>query len=150
MSDAPATESVIDLADLVGRLVEQLRATTGRAIELHVRSHSPVRVRADLLSGALRHLVEHSLARGDGDIDVEVEAGTVRVGDRGPDATPTELGNLTERFYRGTMAGDDAHRLGLQLVHQFALTYEGTVGFAARPGGGMITSLELPVAFGTG
>jgi len=70
------------------------------------------------------------------------------VADRGPGFAPRELRRLGEPFYRGSAARVTSSQglgIGLSVVRFLAEAHGGKVGFANRPGGGALVTVELPL-----
>ncbi|WP_307358847.1 sensor histidine kinase [Microbacterium murale] len=108
-----------------------------------------------LLARAVRNLLEngirHNAPGGELWVRCRRERGRaiVEVENTGAPIAPATLELLTEPFYRGdasrTSAGPDGTGLGLAIVQSIAKTHGGEVRLRARRGGGLITSLVLPL-----
>ncbi len=132
------------LGDVVGPVVERARRRSGRELEVRADA-SAVVVRPLALERAVSNLVENALKFSDGPVEVTVEAGGVRVDDRGPGLDPADVPRLFDRFYRSDAARAlPGSGLGLAIVRDMAETHGGTVFAANRDGGGASIGFRLP------
>ena len=149
-----AADDVADLRALaveVGTGLAPLAVRRRRSIEV-VAGERPVLVRGmpDLVSRALRNLVENALAHTPADSLVTIvveETGALQVIDRGPGIPPEQRPLVCQRFWRGRRSGGGAG-LGLAIVARTMEAHGGRVDFADAPGGGASVTLRFPVAFG--
>ncbi|HEX6697366.1 MAG TPA: HAMP domain-containing sensor histidine kinase [Solirubrobacteraceae bacterium] len=83
-----------------------------------------------------------------GVVEVALREGVLEVRDHGPGAPEDELGQLFDRFFRGTRRRTQGGSgLGLAIVRQVAEAHGATVEAANAPGGGLVVRLAFaPVA----
>lgn len=109
---------------------------------INCNSHPLSEALANLLDNALRYC-----GKG-GTVTVKVfqkeQQACVTVSDSGPGVPDEALNNLFERFYRLPGSAGEGCGLGLAIVRQVALTYEGQVQAANRPEGGLEVSMCFP------
>ncbi len=160
----------VDLAELCRRAVASCRdlaADCGVRVTLALPGGPvPAQADPDKLLGALRNVVrngieamgpgafgeplgspspsrerrlELSLARSD-------ESAVVEVSDRGPGLAPEVRGRLFEPFVSTKRTGTG---LGLAIARRVAEAHGGTIDAEARPGGGMVFRIAVPVAGGS-
>lgn len=113
-------------------------------------------LRALAIPGALEqildNLVDNSLAVAPAESAIELrlrrsaENVIVAVADRGPGMTPDQIARSFDRFWRAADADRPGTGLGLAVVQHLARASGGDVGLAARPGGGLVATLRLPLA----
>lgn len=133
----------VDLAEIA----RHLAADTGVRV-----SAAPALVRGDpvLLERMVGNLVDNALRHntpgGWAALDVASD-GTVTVENTGPPVPPEAVPGLFEPFRRLDRATGGAG-LGLSIVRAIATAHGGTVGAAARPGGGLVVRVRLPVLAG--
>lgn len=145
--DAAETLDRRDPVDLLG-----LAAEEAARVDAEVDGSS-LQVRGDerLLRRALRNLLENARRYGGGEVKVELvrsSAGAeVRVCDRGPGVPEALRERIFEPFYRLPGHAEQAGGvgLGLSLVRQIASRHGGSVRCEARPGGGSVFVLSLPM-----
>jgi signal transduction histidine kinase len=108
-----------------------------------------VRGNAEMLSRAIRNLVEnainHSPPGASVDIVVE-EKGVVRVLDEGPGIKEEERELIFRRFWRRDRRRAGSAGLGLSIVQQIAEAHSAVVSVENRPTGGAAFSLRFPPA----
>jgi signal transduction histidine kinase len=67
--------------------------------------------------------------------------------DDGPGIPAEDAGRIWDRLYRGDRSrGARGLGLGLSLVRAIATAHRGSAGVTARPGGGAVFSIEIPIA----
>ncbi len=152
-STATLRRAPVDVAAAVHRCLE-MRGWAGE-VEVDVDSSvqrdpvvalDPARfevVIANLVGNALLHgapPVTVTLRRADGPLVVEVA-------DRGPGLAPDVLPHVFERFFKADSARgrSTGSGLGLALALENARLHGGSIGASARPGGGVVFTLSLPV-----
>lgn len=101
------------------------------------------------LQNAVGNAVDGPGPEGSRAIDVAATARTVRVtvADRGMGIDASDLPHVFEPFYRGRRAIESQVRgsgIGLSVVKQIVEAHGGEVQLAARDGGGVILTIELP------
>ena len=81
-------------------------------------------------------------------IDLAAGPGWLEVRDRGVGLEPGEEESVFERFHRGRAgrAGPAGTGLGLPIARELCASWGGTVRLTARPGGGAIARVDLPVS----
>jgi len=124
----------------VGQLVEQLvnnyrPLIEGRELELKVHQTAKLNVIApeaviavvlgNLLGNAIRYTHE-------GEVEVEVKTGEVRIVDTGPGIEPDELPYIFDRHFRGRGSGGKGSGLGLSIVKRLCDLYGWRIQFANR------------------
>jgi two-component system sensor histidine kinase MprB len=141
----PPIEDVA-LHDLVAESVARAR--------LHA---SAVRFRSDLepcviagvpdrLGRAVNNVLDNAAAHTPpgGAVEVRLRDGVLEVRDHGPGAPEEELGQLFDRFFRGSSGrGRQGSGLGLAIVRQVADAHGATVEAANAPGGGLVVRLAF-------
>jgi K+-sensing histidine kinase KdpD len=144
--------------DLVGTAIRRVQGVlNGRIVRTQLDMNSPpLAGRFDLVHAAriVGNLIDNAIrfTPVGGVIDVvatrEGEWLVVRVADRGPGVSESEVGRIFEPFYRPRgEAADAGHAgLGLSIARQLAELQGGSVAYAARDGGGSEFTLRLPAA----
>ena len=150
-TDARAEEPLqhVELADLVGNVVERQRRRFGRTITLTTREPMTVNVRAGALDRAVSNLIDNAckFSPDDAAVDVTVTGRTVEVADHGPGISAEDRAHVFDRFYRSATARTKTGSgLGLAIVQQIVAMHGGTVELQAREGGGIVARLTLPAA----
>ena len=81
-------------------------------------------------------------------IDLAAGPGWLEVRDRGVGLEPGEEESVFERFHRGRAgrAGPAGTGLGLPIARELCASWGGSVRLTARPGGGAIARVDLPVS----
>jgi two-component system, OmpR family, sensor histidine kinase KdpD len=83
------------------------------------------------------------------DLRAEVHDGHlwIDVADRGPGVPPGERERIFEKFYRsaGRASAAPGTGIGLAIARGLAQAHDGDVGYAARPGGGSVFRVSLPL-----
>lgn len=139
--------------DLLGVVRKALREVVPVAAQTEVAlrtslAEAPYTGDALLLSEALKNLVDNALSHGGG-IDVAVRVGhdggryRIDVLDRGPGVDLDEQAQLFQRFRRGSSARPGVG-LGLAIVRRAIESQGGSVTMAARDGGGLAVTIDLP------
>jgi signal transduction histidine kinase len=110
----------------------------------------PVWVRGDatMIFRALRNLVDNAIKHTPRGTDIEVEIrpnGTVAVSDFGKGIPEKDRENIFHRFWRADRNLSAGTGLGLAIVARIAEIHGGTISVSARPEGGSIFTLSLPV-----
>jgi two-component system sensor histidine kinase QseC len=138
---------------LLQQAAEPLRGTAEAKdidLEIHAPAQMEVRGNADLLSLALRNLLENALRYlPDGG---RVALGAERIGeetrlwvrDNGTGVAEEELARLTERFYRGRDVAAEGSGLGLAIVQRVAQLHGAELILENLPAGGFQASLKFP------
>ena len=145
---------VIDMAELINRLVEELSPQyAGRAIDIkRTGTSGPVKLEVDptQLTVALRAMCQNSAEaigrEGNVEIDLQQEAGEVRISirDDGPGVTPEERRHLFDPYYSARQAG---RGLGLGLSKCWSIVatnHGGRIDVQSQPGHGTTFLITLP------
>jgi two-component system sensor histidine kinase MtrB len=152
-STAALRRAPVDVVVAVRRCLE-MRGWAGQ-VEVDVDAavqHSPV-VALDpgRFEVVLANLVGTAVRHGAPPVTVALRtlAGrlVVEVADRGPGLAPDVLPHVFERFFKADTARgrSDGSGLGLALALENARLHGGTIRAAARPGGGALFTLDLPL-----
>ncbi|MEV6773111.1 HAMP domain-containing sensor histidine kinase [Nocardia sp. NPDC051030] len=122
------------------QLVEGVVAECGGPeIEVHTEP-TVVQADPDLLSLAVRNLIDNALVHGGPHVEVTVADGRVTVRDHGPGLDPA----LTDPFERGATGAGGNHGIGLSLVRWVARAHSGSVTLRSAESGGTVATLTLP------
>lgn len=138
----------VALGDLVEGVVERVRRRTGRNIDVTV-DDSRVSVRPMAIERAVSNLLDNAVKfdSSDGSIEVDVDAGTVTVRDRGPGIPDSDLEAVFARFHRSPEArSQPGSGLGLSIVADAALAHGGGHFARRRDGGGAEVGFWIPLA----
>lgn len=137
-----------DVGQIVEQLVKNYRPLIeGRAVELKVRESAKLNVIApeaviavvlgNLLGNAVRYTQE-------GEVEVDVQTGSVRIVDTGPGIDPDELPHIFDRHFRGRDSGGKGSGLGLSIVKRLCDLYGWRIGFANRDDrAGLVVSIAF-------
>lgn len=135
--------------------VDLLALATEEAAQSGARVEGPsVRVQGDLrfLRRAIRNLLENAQRYAPAEsmeVKIAADRNTARITvcDRGPGVRETERERIFEPFYRapGTAESGTGVGLGLWLVRRIARQHGGDASWAAREGGGVCFTIELPL-----
>jgi signal transduction histidine kinase len=116
-------------------------------VVVEVAEHVNVVSSAPRLVAMVVNLLDHGLARSDEGV-VEVRAcvhpsglARIEVADRGPALDEDRVVDLFRPFHDGEPAD---RNVGLYLVRMLARSLGGDATVTARPGGGLVVSVELP------
>ena len=145
-SDEPVTE--VDLAQIAEDVAARFRRRSGRTVTVTIHDAEVVDGRRSMLERAVSNLVDNALKFSDppAPVDIVVDRGTIEVADRGPGIAPQDQARVFDRFYRSDAARTrPGSGLGLSIVAQIAAVHVGSVSMHARPGGGTVARLQLPV-----
>jgi two-component system sensor histidine kinase QseC len=142
----------IDLAELAQDVAAGVRDSVPEArIDLRLDENTPpVDGDADLLSIALRNLIDNALRYSPPGSIVAVELGRhdgarlLCVSDNGPGVSDEDLPRLVERFYRGSEVNAEGSGLGLTIVHRIAELHGAKLELSNRDGGGFQARLRWP------
>jgi len=144
-----------DVTDLVGSTLAQLTgATRAREVVVDVPTDLPM-VLIDFvpMTQALANLVDNALKYSPAESPVEIWAGVegsevrITVADRGPGIPEIELARVFDKFFRIRRPGEPGGvGLGLAIAKGFVEAHGGRIWAAARPGGGTMVTIALPVA----
>jgi two-component system sensor histidine kinase MprB len=136
------------LGDAVRRVVDRFARRTGRSFDVRV-DESPVHAQEIAVERAVSNLVDNAAKFDESGavIEVEVNAGSVSVMDRGPGIPAGDLDHVFERFHRTTATQSlPGSGLGLSIVRDVVVRNGGAVRAANRVGGGAVVGFDLPLA----
>jgi len=141
----------VDWRELVEQTVSGVLALADeRGVEIDVQWQMdaaavlPVIGNPELLSVALRNLLDNAVRYGSGGSQIEIAlgAGSIRVLDRGPGVPPEMLPRLGDRFFRAGGQETIGSGLGLSIVQRIARLHGLELRLANRPGGGFCAELR--------
>lgn len=152
----------VELASVVEGVVADYResaAAGGLSVGLDLRARPRVRASAEILETVLENLLDNAMSFAPGESTVEVslveEGGRVRlaVADRGPGVDDADLERIFERYFsRRPTPRDPASDgpanfgIGLWIVRRNVEAVDGAVYAVNRSGGGLVITVDLPVA----
>lgn len=141
-----------DAGVLVGRVVDSVRASTSRPVELEVAADLPaVSVDPDKFTQTVTNLVENGVRHGEGTVRVRVEAldeqaelegVRITVDDEGEGIAPEMRKRVFTKFWKGGARGGSG--LGMYIVNGLVRAHGGTVTIDDAPGGGARVVLVWP------
>lgn len=137
----------VALEPLVRDVAERVGRRRDRKIVVEARAPAVVRAEATALDRAVTNLIDNACKFDTSatPIEVEVDAGTVRVSDRGPGIADVDVDHVFERFYRSDAARTlPGSGLGLAIVADMAQRGGGAVFVEQREGGGAQVGFHLP------
>lgn len=144
----PAQSIEFELESVVESCLDRARRRHSREFALTSGQPANVVGDPDLLARAVTNLLNNAAKFSDpesGTIEALVDGASVRVLDRGPGISPTDLAHVFDRFYRATSARSaPGSGLGLSIVKQIVEAHGGTVDVANRPTGGLDIGFSLP------
>ncbi|MBO9423012.1 HAMP domain-containing protein [Labrenzia sp. R4_2] len=135
----------------VGEFLESLKVDLLKPFELEHGPNVQARVRPLAFRRALRNIIENSLRYGDcaavkyGVQESELQ---ITVLDNGPGIPNEELERVFEPFYRleeSRSRETGGHGLGLSIARTIVRAHGGDVSIANRAGGGLVTSISIPL-----
>ncbi|MFE2554980.1 sensor histidine kinase [Streptomyces sp. NPDC059352] len=139
-----------DLARIAAEAVGQSRPaihSAGLRLALDLRpgpvNGDPVLLH-QLVGNLVQNAVRHNVPGGSIEVSTGQPAGVLVVRNTGPVVPPEETEGLLEPFRRLTRSGDGAG-LGLSIVRSIAQAHGGTVTLTARPKGGLVVRVVMPV-----
>jgi len=109
-----------------------------------------------LLGLVIRHLLDNALKYSPPGTPIELTAETkpehviVKVSDRGPGVSDKDRKRVFEKFFRARNHKDKmpGSGMGLAIAREVVQAHKGEIWVEARPGGGAVFSISLPVAEG--
>ncbi|WGL50497.1 HAMP domain-containing sensor histidine kinase [Nocardioides sp. BP30] len=136
-----------DAATLVGRVVDSVRASTSRCIELSAPEHLPeILADPDKFTQVVTNLVENGVRHGEGVVRVllePTETGVRLLVDDEGEGIPEDLRKrVFTKFWKGGARGGSG--LGLYLVGGLTRAHGGVVTIADAPGGGARIVIDWP------
>jgi len=155
----PLIATPLNVREFAARAVAHAAATgrdRGVQVLLDVSLSGALRISGD--EDWLRHLLDNLLENAikfsppAGVVDVAAHAADGRlllsVADRGPGVEPGQAARIFDRFYQTATGRSVAGRgagLGLAICREVARAHNGTIGVTARPGGGSVFVVNLPL-----
>jgi two-component system, OmpR family, sensor histidine kinase KdpD len=147
------------LEEIVGTVLQRMEPQLeGRAISTDLAENlslenKPVMVFVDdvLLGQVLWNLLENAVKYTPPGSPLELAASEeegaviIEVRDRGPGIPPGEEERIFEKFYRGKSENVRGAGLGLPICRAIVQAHRGTIQALARPGGGTIFRISLPI-----
>jgi len=120
--------------------------------EVRVAPDLLLTVDPELLSQALRQLVENAAKYSGPDGRIEIAAERVAaetritVSDRGPGISPLEVERIFDKFYRGARGrdGSEGSGMGLAIAKGIIEAHGGRIRAENRPGGGAVFIMQVP------
>lgn len=141
----PMARETVDLLALATEEAAQSRARVeGASVRVQGDARFLRRAIRNLLENAQRHAPAESM-----EVRIAADQNTahITVCDRGPGVPESERERIFEPFYRlpGTAESGTGMGLGLWLVRRIARQHGGDASWAAREGGGVCFTIELPL-----
>jgi signal transduction histidine kinase len=142
---------VVDLAGLAGAEAYEQQVRNGdRAFRSEL---GPAPVAGDpvllgqLVGNLVRNAATYNVVDGEVVVRTGVDGDTARlvVENDGPILDPAAVATFFSRFVRRAQAGE-GHGLGLAICDAIVRTHGGTISAAVRPRGGLVVTVELPLA----
>ncbi|MGI9331104.1 MAG: ATP-binding protein [Gammaproteobacteria bacterium] len=141
------------LADLVDTQEVEAAAKNCR-IELHTAQAMTLVGDPKLLRSGFENILRNAIRHTPADSIVEVNARPegetllVDISDSGPGVSAADLSRIFEPFFRAadTAGESQGSGLGLAIAQRVFQAHKGSIHAAARPGGGLTVSVELPGA----
>lgn len=137
----------------VGALLQALQADfDDLGVEVRVSGQArAIAVHPGGLRRCLQNLLDNAMHHGSGPIDIDVDDSReqlcIQIGDRGPGIAQALLDQVMEPFHRQDPSrsdGNGRYGLGLSIARSIASAHGGTLELSARPGGGLLATLQLP------
>ncbi|HET7235031.1 MAG TPA: ATP-binding protein, partial [Actinomycetota bacterium] len=144
--------SRVDVGDAIARAVGRWDERAGRVETTILVDGEGGTARADPadLDQILDNLLDNAITYAPGEVTVASGAidgaVTISVADRGPGIRAADLGQVTERFYRGTRAPAGGSGLGLAIARQLAEKWGGTLEVSSVEGSGTRIEVRLQQA----
>jgi signal transduction histidine kinase len=155
-ADALAKREPIDLAELVAEVLTASPGTTTLAIRTTLQ---PAVVTGDpvLLAQLVTNLIQNAIAYNVPAGRLEASTGqsdrvaTLRIANDGPLIEQADVASLFQRFHRRDLRdrASGGFGLGLSVVDAIARTHEAKLETTARPEGGLVISVSMPIAAAT-
>lgn len=153
---ATATFAAVDLREIVGRAVDQVRRqSSAKDITIDNKLDKPLRVlgNADSLSQLFVILLDNAVKYSPYKSTVAITGSTrdrearVTVADQGVGIEPDALGHVFDRFYRADKArtSNNGFGLGLAIAKHIADLHQGTITLKSAVGKGTKATVNLPL-----
>ncbi|QNN52595.1 ATP-binding protein [Nocardioides mesophilus] len=143
----------VDLVTHVQRVMDSVRAGTGRELALTVEGEPPpILADPDKLAQVLHNLIDNAIRHGEGDVRIFVGADPeeparevlLLVDDEGDGISPEIRSRVFTKFWKhGTRGGSG---LGMYIIHGLVTAHGGSVEIDDAPGGGARLAIRWPVA----
>ncbi len=144
----------VDFEKAVNRVLESVRAGTGREIALDVDGDLPMaQADPDKLAQVVHNLVDNAIRHGDGDVQLTLsavpgehtqESIQLLVDDQGGGISPDIRSRVFTKFWKhGTRGGSG---LGMYIIHGLVRAHGGLVEIDDAPGGGARIVIRWPAA----
>jgi two-component system osmolarity sensor histidine kinase EnvZ len=150
-TDGGETPQRADLAAIAAEVAEHFRRH-GRSVATDLARVPTLPLQRMAMRRVVLNLVDNALRYGEKEVGVAVRAEgrtlVLEVADRGPGIPASEVERLKRPFTRLEPARSDrgGAGLGLAIVERVVRTHRGTLQLLARPGGGLIVEIRLPMA----
>lgn len=146
MADEPV--AVVPLAEVIDGVVEEVRRTSGRTIQV-VADDSTASIRNRMVRRAVSNLVDNArkYSPDDAEITVRLDRGRIEVRDRGEGIPADDLDLVFDRFYRSPTARTrPGNGIGLAIVQRVAEVHGGEVWARNNDDGpGATVGFSVPV-----
>lgn len=140
----------VDLAAVAKATVSRLAplaAVQRRDLEFVDEGTTACRADGDMISDALRNLVENAIRHAPARTTIRITAGPgprLAVDDAGPGISPSDRARLHQRFWRSPKRTEAGAGLGLFIVGKVVAAHGGTVSISQSPLGGARVEILLP------
>lgn len=142
--------STVDLASVAKAVVSRLAplaAAQHRDLAVYDEGNAACRADRDMMSDALRNLVENAIRHTPEDSTIRITAGPgprLTVDDAGPGIAPSDRARLHQRFWHSPKRNEAGAGLGLFIVGKVVASHGGTVSISQSPLGGARVEILLP------
>lgn len=153
---AALPQEAVEVGELLADIVMDARfegAARGLQIAFDPGPPAVVRANGELLQRAIENVVRNALRHSPERGTVSIAAGqrtggrlVVRIADQGPGVPDDQLAAIFQPFVRGEGAAGGGHGLGLAIAQRAIAAMGGSIGAARGTAGGLVVSIELPLA----
>ena len=151
-----ASQEEISMAELLDQIADDARyeaASQQRTVVQEGDADVLVTGQADLLGRAIENVVRNAIKHSPEGGEVQLQLRTqpdarqlcIRVLDRGPGVSQTDLETIFQPFFRSSNAGTEGHGLGLAIAQHVIEAHGGSIKATNRAGGGLCVEMMLPV-----
>ena len=145
--DARSAFQSVDLQrTLQDTLIAQLPLAdnAGVTLRLHAQAKPVIQGHPLLLSLLVRNLLDNAIryTPAGSDVDLWLEANSLRIEDNGTGVSEADLQRLGERFWRPAGQEQSGSGLGLSIVRNIAHLHDMQIAFNQRQGGGLCVTLR--------
>ncbi len=145
--DARSAFQSVDLQrTLQDTLIAQLPLAdnAGVTLRLHAQAEPVIQGHPLLLSLLVRNLLDNAIryTPAGSDVDLWLEANSLRIEDNGTGVSEADLQRLGERFWRPAGQEKSGSGLGLSIVRNIAHLHDMQIAFNQRQGGGLCVTLR--------